>query len=190
MSFEYAKIDYLDVNKINGSTYPPSSSGPTYTSVSINPLMFGSSSDALSQFCCSNGTAPSFYAPTELPWPSNESSMPDYTIGITNFGTVLCTLVPGNYGLCSTWLGNGGTGIATFTVANLTTIGPATTIAVDTYQNNNNNPFVGGVSAFTVGGTGYQNISINLSCSTQNPSSVGYLLLPSANVDIFPVNSN
>lgn len=167
----------------------PSGGGslPTYTSQSVNPTMFGSSSDAQYGFASAYATALSFYFPATLPWPCLNSNGTFTPTIPANFGTVPFTLVTGNYAICWGLLGNLGTGIVQFTVTNATSGGSPTVLTFDTYINNTNNPQLNCVSQFTVSGTGYQDILLNVSCNAKNGASSGYVILPCTDLIISPV---
>ena len=182
--------DVLTADGTGNCSWVPASGGgslPTYTSQSVNVTMFGSSSDAGMGLASSEGSAPCFYYPADLPWPCpNGSGTFSPTIPY-NLGTVPFTLVPGNYALCCGFLGNLGTPIATFTVTNVTTGGLPSVLTFDTYINNSNNPQLNCLLQFTVSGTGYQDILVNLSVLSANILSSGTALLPCTDLIISPV---
>lgn len=172
-----------------GAGWAPASSGgslPTYTSQSVNPTMFGSSSDATMGFGSSLGTAPTFYWPCGLPWPCDPNMGTFAPSAPWSAGTVPFTLVPGNYAACLAFLGNAGMGIAQFTITNAGGGSPTVT-NFDCYTSNTNNPQLNAIIQFTVSGTGYQNILINITCNSKNGSSSGYCLLPCSDLVVSPV---
>ncbi len=173
-----------------GAGWAPASSGgsfPTYTSQSVNVTMFGSSSDATMGLASAEGSAPSFYYPANLPWPCPNGSGTFTPTIPYNLGTVPFTLVPGNYALCCGFLGNLGTPISTFTITNATSGGSPLVFTFDTYINNINNPQLNCLFQFTVSGTGYQDILVNLSVLSANVLSSGTALLPCTDLIISPV---
>src|SRR5208282_4382163 len=90
----------VNATTVNATTINTTGILPTYVNQSVNPCMFGSSSDSQMGLVANPGTAPNFYAPATIPpWPCLSSNL-TFTPTIPYIlGSVPFTLVAGDYAI-------------------------------------------------------------------------------------------
>lgn len=168
----------LTNNGSNGTTWiTPSGTLPSFTAMAVSPLAFGQDFTAPPSGATVNtcfymvGFSPNYWqcaVPPPGGVPVNYAA-----VGLENYGRIKLSLPAGSYQFCGTFLSSNTTGIVTLVINGTTyTFDTGTAAAIGNYS-------TGMIIPFTVTGSGYQTVIINMSCtSTNGTTSTGYFILP------------
>lgn len=159
------------ITNINGAPVSALSLLP-YESVHwfISPTTFGYSPalpGLTNKYLNAYGNWPIYWASCDTPPTTYPPVFTNPTIINANYGTVLCTLPPGNYLVSFNLLQTTGAGIATITIN-------GTVYTEDLYINSNNPTNSAYSFPVTITSQTMNNLSINLKCLGQNGASNGF----------------